>query len=246
MARSTALVLSAEHASGAVPERYLKLFDVAAEVLATHRAIDAGTLEIGRRFARAFGVPLHAATATRLLVDCNRSPRHPRLFSEFTRHLTPAEREQIIAEHYTPLRDAVRQATRTALRDATPTLHLSLHSFSPVLDGRVRDADVGLLYDPAREAERELCGRWQHILQQTGLRVRRNYPYRGVSDGHVTALRREFATMPYRGVELEINQRLVTGDRRTWTRLQRSIVASLAPLLQQDTASDQSRPTETL
>lgn len=87
-------------------------------------------------------------------------------------------------------------------------LQLSVHSFTPVLDGRRRNADVGLLYDPASGAEARFCRGWQARLAASarGWRVRRNYPYRGTADGLVVALRREFAGQPYLGIELELNQ----------------------------------------
>ena len=45
------------------------------------------------------------------------------------------------------------------------------------------------------------------------LSLRMNYPYRGVNDGHVTALRRRFGADGYLGLELEINQNLLVDDR---------------------------------
>jgi predicted N-formylglutamate amidohydrolase len=46
-----------------------------------------------------------------------------------------------------------------------------------------------------------------------GLAIMMNYPYRGVADGHTTALRRRFGDRGYLGLELEINQNLVMDDR---------------------------------
>lgn len=231
MSRGPALVISAEHASRAVPRAYRALFAGADDLLASHRGSDWGTEVLGRHLAHAFGVPLHAADATRLLIDCNRSAAHPRLFSEFTRGLDPDERDALVREHYAPLRTAVAQAVAVLLERGSEVLHLSVHSFTPVMGGQVRDADIGLLYDPARAAERELCVRWQALLRGDGLRVRRNYPYRGVSDGHVTALRRRFAGQRYLGVELEINQAIVAGELALWRRVQRNCASSLALLL---------------
>jgi predicted N-formylglutamate amidohydrolase len=55
-------------------------------------------------------------------------------------------------------------------------VRLSRLSFTPMLDGEVRDADVGLLFDPRHEAEARLCAAWQSALLARDLRVRRNYP----------------------------------------------------------------------
>ena len=71
----------------------------------------------------------------------------------------------------------------------------------------VRDADVGLLYDPGREWERAICRRWRGVLREVApdARVRLNYPYRGTADGFPTSLRRRFPE-GYAGIELELNE----------------------------------------
>jgi len=86
-------------------------------------------------------------------------------------------------------------------------IHVASHSFTPVLDGDVRTADVGLLYDPRRRGEARLCARWRTAIRQCApdLNVRRNYPYAGKADGFSAWLRRRFPAAAYVGVELKIN-----------------------------------------
>jgi predicted N-formylglutamate amidohydrolase len=93
-------------------------------------------------------------------------------------------------------------------------LHLGVHSFVPQIHGRVRRADVGLLYDPSRSRERRFCDRWKSSLREIApkLRVRRNYPYLGKSDGFTTYLRRAIGSPQYLGIELEVNQRVLRTD----------------------------------
>jgi len=95
-----------------------------------------------------------------------------------------------------------------------------------VLRGNSRRFDVGLLYGPKRPAERRFCSAWQRQLRDAApsLRVRRNAPYRGSSDGLTTALRREFGPR-YLGIELEINQCHVGAS--TWTALMTRLHVSL-------------------
>ena len=62
------------------------------------------------------------------------------------------------------------------------------------------------------------------------LRVRMNYPYRGVSDGLTRALRRRHGDRDYAGIELELNQELI-GDPRRFAALQRVLADSLAVAL---------------
>ena len=89
---------------------------------------------------------------------------------------------------------------------------MSIHSFTPILNGIERIADIGLLFDPARKQESRFCRELQGKLreQPTPLRVRRNYPYRGTSDGLTTALRCKFPGDQYLGIEIEINQARLT------------------------------------
>jgi hypothetical protein len=103
-----------------------------------------------------------------------------------------------------------------------------------MLDGIVRNADIGLLYDPRRRGEREWCHAWSRALRAAdpALRVRSNYPYRGISDGLTTSLRREFSGSSYMGIELEVNQALAASpDRAVRARVTRAIVKSLGQLL---------------
>jgi predicted N-formylglutamate amidohydrolase len=110
-------------------------------------------------------------------------------------------------------------------------VHVAVHSFTPKLDGKVRNADLTLLYDSRRTQEAALCRRWGAILRRLnpGLRLRYNYPYRGAADGLTTWLRRRHSQQSYLGVELEINQALV--QTRGWRRFQQQIASSLGELL---------------
>jgi predicted N-formylglutamate amidohydrolase len=200
-------VFTCEHGGCEVPPAYAALFRGGKGALESHRGWDAGALEVFAKLAPACGDAAFPATTTRLLIDLNRSLHHPRVFSEFTRPLPPDERAQIAARWWQPWREAVAHRIGAWLVDGYPVLHLSVHSFVPVLDGVRRNADIGLLYDPARGAEQAFCRRWRELLAARGWRVRMNYPYRGRADGHTTALRRRFAE-GYAGVELELNQAL--------------------------------------
>jgi predicted N-formylglutamate amidohydrolase len=125
----------------------------------------------------------------------------------------------------------VEGAVKTVAR-MNRIIHVAVHSFTPELDGEVRNADVGLLYDPKRKGEVEICRRWASILRQRdpGIRLRMNYPYRGNADGLTTWLRRKHPASRYLGIELEINQALV--GEPGWRSFQELIAASLRELME--------------
>jgi len=227
--RPDALVITCEHASNAVPAPWNARWAGDPDLLATHRGYDAGVAALSRDLAARFDAPRFAGVATRLLVDLNRSETHPRLVSDQV-DLDVAEREAVIATLWRPYREAVAAAIRERV-GAGRVLHVAVHSFTPVLDGVVRTTDVGLLYDPRRAFERDVCARWKAALERrTDRVVHRNRPYRGTSDGLTTALRKVFPDTAYAGVELEVNQRFVTGDRVD-PALADAIAASLGDLL---------------
>lgn len=221
------LVLSCEHGGNRVPASYQHLFRRAGRMLASHRGWDPGALALARRLARWEGSPLFEATTTRLLVDLNRSPHNPAVFSRFTRTLPETARQHLLALYHAPHRQRVYAAVRARLRRG-PVLHVAVHSFTPLLAGVRRNFELALLYDPARAAERRFCRAWQAALrEQLGMRVRRNAPYRGASDGLTTALRASCGAR-YLGIELEINQRLF---KPTWPGLARRIHQALGDVL---------------
>ena len=154
------VVVSAEHGGLQVPEPYRSLFADRAALLASHRGWDPGTTDLAGKLAAALQGRLHVARVTRLLVDLNRSPSHPRVFSEVTRALPREERERLLEEFHTPHRTRVRDEVASAIREGRTVLHLGVHSFTPVLDGEVRAAELALLYDPTRPAEAALAGAW--------------------------------------------------------------------------------------
>jgi len=220
-------VFSCEHGGNSIPSEFRRLFASAREILQSHRGWDPGALELAKRFARHFDVPLTAEVRSRLLIEMNRSLHHPRLFSEYSRALPESIRQKLIDDVYHPYRDDVTRRI-TALSKKTPVVHLSVHSFTPVMNGTKRRTDIGLLFDPQRPLEAAFCRAWKRTLKQVlpGCAVHMNLPYRGTSDGFTAALRTEFPEDRYAGIELEVNQKFPLGDAPEWKRIQQILVTT--------------------
>ena len=224
-------VLTCEHGGNRVPAAHRARFATrrARMALHSHRGFDPGALEVARALGRSLEVPVIYSTVTRLLVDLNRSVGHPELFSEFTSGLAFHERERILARYYRPHRQRVEEAVEAHVERGRTVLHVAVHSFTPQLRGEVRNADVGLLYDPRRELEKRFCLHWKKAFDALpfGLRIRRNYPYQGRDDGLTTHLRRRFSGTTYLGVELEMNQAFVAGRAEDRRMMVRAVIQSL-------------------
>lgn len=227
------LILTCEHAGNKIPAAYARLFRGADDVLASHRGWDPGALTLARLLAKRLRRPLLSVSWSRLFVEANRASHNPRIWSAFTKVLPKSERDAILERYWRPHRTAVEDAVAAAARHRR-VVHVAVHSFTPVLDGEVRNADIAFLYDSRRKSEAALCRRWAEILRglDPKLRIRHNYPYSGASDGLTTWLRKRHAEARYLGVEVELNQALVGSPG--WRVFQDNVAASLAALMAAD------------
>lgn len=142
------------------------------------------------------------------LIDVSRSLRHRQLFPPDGCKLSRDDRRWLIEQVHQPYRAEVRQhVARQLLRDGY-VIHLSVRTFEPFRNGQHRRADVGLLYDPGRAAEVDLCLDWIDEMYEAlpMLKVRRNYPRRGTADSLTKAMRQEYEGMNYFGIELQLNR----------------------------------------
>jgi predicted N-formylglutamate amidohydrolase len=222
-------LVTCEHGGNRVPAPCRHLFRGHRALLSSHLGYDPGAMVMAKTLAGAFEATLVTSTISRLVVDLNRSIGHPQFLSAATRSASLQLRTLLVAQYYRPYRAEVERLVRRAAGRGGCVIHLSSHSFTPELNGRVRVADVGLLYDPARQGEAALCARWKASLAAIApqFRVRRNYPYAGKGDGLTRDLRRQFSRRAYVGIELEVNQQIVLGGGRRWTELRGALIASL-------------------
>jgi predicted N-formylglutamate amidohydrolase len=221
------LLLTCEHAGNRIPREYARLFAGQEVLVNSHRGWDPGALELIRYLSRSLHVPYHRVMWSRLLVESNRTPSNPRIWSKITKSLPMEEKQRILNTYWWPNRRAVEADVRREIAGKRKVIHIAIHSFTPELDGEVRNADVSLLYDPTRPSELKFCRQWEQVLceLEPTLRVRRNYPYRGRSDGLPTWLRKKFDDRVYIGIEFEMNQTF-TGAA-TFGRLKQVIAESL-------------------
>lgn len=223
------MIITCEHGGNVVPKAWKKCFAsaVAQKALNSHLGFDPGALEIAKFLARKLHSPLFYSTVTRLLVELNRSLHHRKLFSRYTQGLPLEQKQKILNEHYLPYRQNVEQQAAQLIDAQGCIVHLSIHTFTPVFNEEVRNAEIGFLYDPKRNREKELCLTWKKELKSLmpSLQIRCNYPYKGTSDGLTTYLRKKWKDKVYAGIELEVNQKLV--QTALWPTLKRALFVSL-------------------
>jgi predicted N-formylglutamate amidohydrolase len=209
------LVLTCEHGGYEIPSVYKEYFKDK-NVLKTHRGYDLGALDLFH-FLEPLSDASFSSTTSRLFIELNRSLHHKQLFSEFTKGLSKKDKTEIIKDYYQPYRSAVENKIKSFIENQNSVLHLSIHSFTPQLNNKTRNCDIGLLYDSARKTERHYCKELKDELlkQDSNLNVRFNYPYLGKSDGFTSYLRTQFP-IHYLGIEIEINQKFASEDIMTF------------------------------
>jgi predicted N-formylglutamate amidohydrolase len=118
-------IVTCEHGGNRIPARYREYFSGQEAFLETHRGYDRGALPIARALASALLAPLYYATVSRLLIDLNRSPRHPKLYSELTKPLPCQVKREIMERHYLPYRTEVESRIAQAVRQGRHVIHIS-------------------------------------------------------------------------------------------------------------------------
>ena len=204
------LMLTCEHASNRLPAAFKKA--VPADVLKTHRAYDIGAVHVFRKLVK-FAKPEFYCEGkySRLFVDLNRTITNKSAFSEYYEQLDKATASKVKAQataYWSEYRAAIEKFVKANAKKEI--IHLGIHSFTPELNGKVRNTDIGILYDPSRPKECELAQVIKAEIKRLHpeMKVRFNYPYKGTSDGLTTTLRKKIGPR-YAGLEIEINQKLL-------------------------------------
>jgi predicted N-formylglutamate amidohydrolase len=224
------LVLTCEHASPAVPSEYRNL-GLGAAQLRDHIGWDIGAATVTEELSRQLSAPAVLSAASRLLVDCNRDVADADLMPHASHgvaipgngRIEAGDRDERLRRFYEPYHTAV-DATVAARPDA---LLLSVHSFTPELNGRHRPFDVGVLFD----AYDDLAGVLAAGATAAGFAVRMNEPYSGL-DGLIFSARSHGRRHATRYLELEINNRLLRRDdeaRAVARRLADAVARLLEP-----------------
>jgi predicted N-formylglutamate amidohydrolase len=202
---SAPLVLTCEHGSQAMPPG----FGWCAEdawLEGTHWAFDLGAAELTRELASSLGAGAVLAGFSRLVVDPNRpldSDTLVRDVAEGRRIAMNAEVDAASRERRLGLWQAYHAALDRLFLESRAPLALSVHSFTPVYEGQVREVEVGVLFDREEELAALLCARFR----AAGFEARLNEPYSGKL-GLIYSVSAHAAVSGRRALELELRQDL--------------------------------------
>ena len=223
-----AFLLTAEHASHHIPHPYSERD---AQFLNTHWAWDIGIAPMMERVCHALECRGVQSQFSRLWIDANRAPQQEGLIKDavegvplsFNQNLSQEERDERLSRYHA----AYHQAITSSIKSYTqPPLLVSLHSFTPIWDRRLRSMDIGVLFD----RDEQLAYALAELLSEDGFFVALNEPYSG-KNGLIYAAHRHGTEHQIPYVELEFNQSILSSPIRiasvasrltkTFERLQR-------------------------
>jgi predicted N-formylglutamate amidohydrolase len=230
------IVLVCEHAAKRIPET-LGTLGLDARALESHIAWDIGAAGVAERLSEALDAALVMQRFSRLAYDCNRPPEATDAYPEISEIFAVPGNCGLDAEAktrraqalYHPFHDAIGDLMDRRRDAGRPIVLVTVHSFTPVYFGQLRDGALGILHDD----DPRLADAMLSAASAAGLDgVRRNYPY-GPQDGVTHTLKKHGLTRQIANVMLEIRNDLISdadGQAEWAERIAGLLKAALAEL----------------
>ncbi|GAC1040590.1 N-formylglutamate amidohydrolase [Rhizobium sp. No.120] len=212
---SSAVLLICEHASREIPERFGDL-GLSAEALSSHIAWDPGALAVARGISAGLDATLVFQRFSRLIYDCNRPPESAGAMPETSeiytipgnQHLGEADRQARTEGLYIPFHDCIRALLKERAARGQKTLIVTIHSFTPIYNGKPRAVELGILHDE----DRWLADRMLDTAAEAPLyKTERNQPY-GPEDGVTHTLKLHGLANGLHNVMIEVRNDLIRDD----------------------------------
>jgi predicted N-formylglutamate amidohydrolase len=210
------VLLVCEHASNYVPRELCGL-GATAETLTSHAAWDPGAIEVAEAMSVELDATLVSAQVSRLVYDCNRPPEAASaIIARSEAHRIPGNegldaqaRRARVELVYKPFQAAL-SGTLQARADR-PTVLVTIHSFTRVFNGAVRDVELGILCDRDERLADAMLARAPGL---TDMLTAKNDPY-GPADGVTHTLKEHGLSNGLLNVMIEVrNDLLRTGQQQ--------------------------------
>lgn len=235
-ASKSPIIIVCDHASNAMPKS-VKNLGLDAKTRKMHIAWDPGTADIGKYLARVLKAPLQLANYSRLVVDLNRGESHEDCMRDMSDHvfipgnsgMSVAEKKARLDALYWPYHGEITRQLDGVLKRGQVPLLVSIHSFTPEMDGKHRPWHIGVMWNQQDKLAKQLVKNLKR--DNPALVIGENKPYslKGAAGGKNTIARHaEGRGLPY--IIVEFRQDLVSGkrDAEQWAEL---FLRSLQPLL---------------
>ena len=206
------ILLIGDHAGRAIPQRLGDL-GVAPADLARHIAVDIGVAGMGTALAPLIDAPFVHQAYSRLVIDCNRRPGAPDRAPEVSDGtpipanvgLNAEALAQRVDEIYQPYQDAIAAELDARATTGRTSLLVSLHSFTPMMQGLARPWKVGVLHRNDSALSTRMLALLREALGEAA--VGDNQPYAMDPVDNTVPLHADPRGLDY--LELEVRQDLI-------------------------------------
>jgi predicted N-formylglutamate amidohydrolase len=209
------LVLISDHAGRAVPKR-LGMLGLTRAELDRHIGWDIGIGAMARHMAASLDAPAVIGGYSRLVIDCNRRLNDPTSIAQESdripvpgnRGLSAADRQARSEAIFHPYHRAIDGIIAQKRRTGPDPAVISLHSFTPQMNGFARPWHIGVLWHRDARLPVPLMAR---LRREPGVVVGDNEPYSGRDEhGYSIPAHAEAAGLPH--ALFEVRQDLI-GDQ---------------------------------
>ncbi len=174
-----------DHASRHIPAEYGDL-GLTEEQLSRHIAWDIGAAEVAGQLAALLDAPAVLCGTSRLVVDCNRPFGVASSIPESSdgvavpgnANLDLAERQSRMERYFHPYHDEIERRIRSHDQQHQTLALISVHSFTPEMEGFQRPWHVGVLWDQDQRLAAPVI---RELGRDPGLLVGENEPYNGTN-----------------------------------------------------------------
>jgi predicted N-formylglutamate amidohydrolase len=202
------ILLICDHASQTTPEA-MSFMGLQKSDLDDHIAWDIGAAQVTRKLAEHLGARAVLANYSRLVIDANRQPGDPESIPSVSDGISIPKNDGLTEEDeiarantfFWPYHQAISDSLAHLWRLGLPPYLLSIHSFTPTLNGSDRFWDVGVLWNRDFRLARPLL---RILNAYEGLKVGDNEPYSGLDMAYSIDLHAAAAGLP--NVAIEIRQ----------------------------------------
>jgi predicted N-formylglutamate amidohydrolase len=225
----SSMLVVCDHASPVIPLAHGNLGLSETDRL-SHVAWDIGAAQVAHGLSRRLRCPAVLAGVSRLVIDCNRRPGDPSSIPAVScgvavpgNHSLDEDEAADRAERwFWPYhRQISAQLTRLRRFGAAPAV-VSVHSFTPVMNGCLRPWHVGVLWNRDPRMAVPLL---KALGRQSGLVVGDNQPYSGREINHTLDTHAGAAGLPH--LSFEIRQDLIAdaAGAESWAALLAEVLA---------------------
>tara|TARA_B100001971_G_C18218908_1_gene555800 strand:- start:212 stop:1048 length:837 start_codon:yes stop_codon:yes gene_type:complete len=214
----TNILIICDHASNKVP-RKLNQLGVDDTVLNQHIGSDIGTDKLGPYIANALNAPAVISGFSRLVIDLNRDTDSKNSIPEVSDHikvpgnqnLSKDQKQKRLEELYRPYHQKIDDCIDIIKGKGKKPFVISIHSFTPEMDGKKRETDIGILWNENKDISLRLIGALRNLAPAA--KIDGNAPYSLLDAPHLNhTINKHNLNQSDANILVEFKQDLISDD----------------------------------